>query len=313
MEPGQSPPHRKGDRLKQLRAFCQAAALGSFSRAAERVRSSQPAVSHQVRALEDELGVSLFERRGPRIALTRAGESLYRFAMPLVQAIDRLPDTFAEGQFGAVSSTLVVGAGQTSAAYLLPRYLKRFRERCPEVRVNVRTGVGSQRLRWLRAYELDLILLSVDRPPQDFRFHEVVVSRFMLITPLDHPLAGRSIEKFSDIEGYRCVGHLPGQHVRQIGDSLMRHLGTEPDFDVEVDGWSVIKLYVAAGLGISAVPEMCITEQDAVWSTPLDRFLPPRRYGLVTRDDDLLSPAARRFLEVTVECATDESDESGGR
>ena len=312
MDSGQpSLPHRSGDRLKQLRAFCQAASLGSFSRAAERVMSSQPAVSHQVRALEDELGVPLFERRGPRIALTRVGESLYRFAMPLVQEIDRLPDVFAEEQFGAVSGTLAIGAGQTSAAYLLPRYLKRFRERCPEARVNVRTGVGSQRLRWLRAYELDLILLSVDRPPQDLRFHEVVVSRFMLITPPDHPLAGRNLQKFSDIDGYRYVGHLPGEHVRRIGDSLMRQLGTEPDFDVEVDGWSVIKLYVAAGLGISAVPEMCITERDAVWSTPLDRFLPPRRYGVVTRNDGLLSPAARRFLEVVVECARDDSDASG--
>ena len=272
---------------------------------------SQPAVSNQVRALEDELGVQLFERRGPRIVLTRVGESLYRYAMPVVQGIDRLPDAFAEEQFGVVSGTLEIAAGQTSAAYLLPRYLKRFRERHPEVRINVRTCRGSQRLRWLQAYELDLILLSVDRPPRDLPFHEVDTSRFMLITPLDHPLAGRSIRKFSDIEGYRFVGHLPGQHVRRIGDSLMRQLGTEPDFQVEVDGWSVIKLYVAAGLGISAVPEMCISEHDAIWSTPLDRFLPPRRYGVVTRNDGLLSPAARRFLEIVAERADDGCKASG--
>ena len=298
---------RKGNRLKQLRAFCQAALLGSISRAAERVMSSQPAVSYLIRALEDELGVSLFERRGPRIILTRIGESLYEYAMPLVQAMDRLPDTFAEEQHGIISDTLTIGAGQTSAAYLLPRYLKRFRELHPEVDVIVKTGIGSQRLRWLHAYKLDLILLSVEKPPRDLQFHKLVDSRFMLITPRDHPLAGRTFVKFSDIEGYRFVGHIPGQHVRRIGDSMMRQLGVEPDFEVEVDDWSIIMLYVAAGLGISAVPEICITERAEVWSTPLDQYLPPRSYGAVTRNDGLLSATARRFLAIMIEDDRDSS------
>ena len=270
--------------------------------------SSQPAVSNQIRGLENELGVLLFERRGPRITLTPMGANLYQYAMPLVQGMDRLPDTFAEEHYGVVSDALTIGAGQTSAAYLLPRYLKRFRERCPEVRVGVRTGVGSLRLRWLRAYKVDLIVLAVDKPPRDLQFHELVVSRYMLITPLDHPLAGRTRLKFTDIEGYRLVGHISGQSVRRIGDSIMRQHGVEPDFAVEIDGWSVIKLYVAAGLGISAVPEICVTERDAVWSTPLDQYLPPRRYGVVARNDGLLSLAAHRFLETIAEVARDGSD-----
>ena len=83
--------------------------------------SSQPAVSLQVRTLEEELGVLLFERRGPRITLTRVGESLYQLAMPLVEGMDRLPNTFAEKHHGVVADVLRIGAGQTSAgSYLLP-------------------------------------------------------------------------------------------------------------------------------------------------------------------------------------------------
>ena len=311
--PAEQPPVRqRGDRLKQLRAFCYAASLGTITRAAQRVKASQPAVSYLIRALEDELGVRLFERHGPRITLTRAGRSLFRYAVPLVHGMDRLPEAFAEEQFGLASNALTIGAGQTSAAYLLPRYLKRFRERYPEVRVNVRTGVGSQRLRWLRACEVDLILLAVDKAPLDLEFHELAVSPFVLITPLDHPLAGRKICNFTDIEGHRLIGHVPGQHVRLIGDSLMRQLGVEPDASVEIDSWSVIKLYVAAGLGISAVPDICVVPGDRVWSTPLDRFLPPRRYGAaVARDDALLPLAARRFLGVAAEFAGDGSEASG--
>ena len=90
----------RGDRLRQLRAFCHAARLGGISRAAEYIMSSQPSVSVQIRLLEKALGVALFERHGPRISLTRAGETLYARAMPLVEGIDRLPDTSAERRHG---------------------------------------------------------------------------------------------------------------------------------------------------------------------------------------------------------------------
>ena len=312
----QSPPRPRGNRLKRLRAFCSTALHGTVTKAAECVMSSQPTVSQHIRALERELGVRLFERRGPHISLTRIGESLFEYTMPLVQRLDRLPDTFAEDQLGVTSEALTIGVGEACAAYLLPRYLKRFRERYPDVRINVWIGDCSQRLRWLRSFQLDLILQVVDKPPQDLRFHELAAFRFLLITPLDHPLVNRTSVNLTDIDGYRMVGHIPERQGRHIVDWLMRQHGVEPDYAVEVDGWSVVKRYVAAGLGISVVPEICITEQDEVWSAPLDRYLPWRRYGAVTRKDDLLSLVARRFLESIVEedmSDSDPPDATGGR
>ena len=82
--------------------------------------SSQPAVSTQIRTLEEELGVLLFERRGPRIALSRIGQKLYRLAMPLVEGMDRLPDTFFEEHYGVVSGDLRIGAGRSPQAMCCP-------------------------------------------------------------------------------------------------------------------------------------------------------------------------------------------------
>ena len=121
----------KRDRFKQLRAFCEAARLGSISGAAKALHLSQPAVSLQVRSLEEEFGVALFERNGPRITLTRVGERLYECAMPLVQGVLRLPALFAEAHHGMSLRRLRIGAGQASAAYLLPGPLKRFRRAPP--------------------------------------------------------------------------------------------------------------------------------------------------------------------------------------
>ena len=168
--------HQRRDRLKQLRAFCQAARFGSISRAAEQVMSSQPAVSMQIRTLEEELGVLLFERRGPRIALSRIGQRLYQLAMPLVEGMDRLPDAFAEEHYGEATDDLCIGAGQVSAAYLLPKYLQRFREKYPEIRIEVKTGAGQQRLDWLRNHDLDLVVTAMDITPDDVVFHPVLES-----------------------------------------------------------------------------------------------------------------------------------------
>ena len=181
----------KGDRLKQLRAFCYAARLGSISRAAEQLESSQPAVSLQVRTLEEELGLPLFERRKRHVALTRVGERFLELATPLVQGMDRLPDTFAERHHGIMTDILRIGAGQISASYLLPRYLHQFRQQHPGTRIEVRIGTGEERLRWLRSYELDLVVAAMDTPPPDLEFHSILASDPMLITPVDHP-SGRT-------------------------------------------------------------------------------------------------------------------------
>ena len=291
-------PFYKGDRLKQLRAFCHAARLGSISRAAERVMSSQPAVSLQVRTLEEELGVMLFERHGPRIALTPVGDNLYKLAMPLVEGMDRLPDTFAERYRGIVEDAFTIGAGQTSASYLLPDYLKRFRDRHPGIRLNVKIGTGEERLGWLRTYEVDIILAAMDVAPPDVDFQRVFVSRPMLITPEDHPLAGRESVDIDEIAGYPMVGHAPGTCVQRLADPIMRLRGVAPNVAVEVDGWGAIKRYVESGLGIAFVPEVCLTGDDRVWRIPIGELAPRRRYGAMTRRDGLMSLAASRFLRI---------------
>ena len=290
----------KGDRLKQLRAFCQTARLGSISRAAEQLMSSQPAVSLQVSALEEELGLSLFDRLRPHMTLTRVGESLYQLAMPIVQGMDRLPDTFAERHHGVFTDILRVGAGQLSAAHLLPEYLKQFQQQYPGTRIEVRTGTGRERLRWLRTYEIDLVVAAMDVPRSDLDFYPILTSDPVLITPEDHPLAGRTSVTIEEIAAYPVVDHASTTLVRQIMQTILRLEGIALDVVVEVDGWAMIVNYVTAGVGISLVPELCLTEHDRLWRTPVKGFMPQRRYGAITRRDGLLALAASRFLRIMV-------------
>ena len=288
----------RGDRLKQLRAFCHAARLGSITRAAEYIFSSQPAVSQQVRALEDELSLVLFDRRGPRITLTPAGERLYEMAMPVVVGMDRLPDTFAEQFRGEISGDFHIAAGRATAAYVVPRYLKEFREQYPDVRVNVRTGTGIERLGWLRAYEVDIAFGAVDVVPPDLDFHLIFASRNFLITPCDHPLAGREHVDIREALRYPAVVHRGNRYVQRVADLILRQHGVAANVAVELDGWNVIKRYVAAGVGVSVVPELCLTERDRLWKIPFDRYFPNRRYGVIMRRNESPSLAAERFVRI---------------
>ena len=296
----------RGDRLKQLRAFCHAAALESITRAAERILSSQPIVSRQVRALERQLAVTLFERRGPRIVLTPAGRCLYRLAKPLVEGLDRLSDSFVERYHHVPSGDLALATGQTAATCVLPAYLGRFRDRHPGTRVNVRVAGGWQRLRWLRAYEVDIVFAAVDVPPADIEFRPIFSSEIVFITPEDHPLAGRESVDLAEVARYPAVTFLPESHVGQAGETIMRQHGQSPDCAVEVDEWSLVKRCVEAGVGVSAVPEVCLTERDRVWRIPAAGWFPPRTYGTLTRRDDSLPLAARWFMRTMGPSVSDE-------
>ena len=297
---GRKPLHPRGDRLKQLRAFCQTARLGSISRAAEKLTWSQPSVSLQVSSLEEDLGLSLFERRRPHMTLSRAGESLYRFAMPLVQGMDRLPDTFAERHHDVMQNVLRIGAGQVSAMYLLPKFLEQFRQRYPEIRVDIKSGSGPDRLRWLRTYEIDLAIAAMDVPPSDLEFQSILASEPMLVTALDHPLAGRKALSIEEAAAYPFVGPTSTHHERQRVDTILRERGIVLDIVVEVDGWNVIMKYVAAGVGISMVPDLCLTKHDGLSKIPITDVFRQHTYGAVTRRDGLLPLAERRLLRLMV-------------
>ena len=290
------PTAARTDRLKQLRVFCHAARLGSISRAAEYTFISQPAASQQIRLLEEDFSATLFDRGGPRIALTEAGKLLYRIALPAVMDVDRLPGIFAERHHGVVSGGLTIAAGRGSANFLLPKYLKALREQHPEVRVKVRTGSGTDRLGWLRAYEVDIAFGAMDVTPPDLAFHPLRSSRAVLITPEDHPLAGRDSVTLGEIATYPVVAHPADRFIRRYTAMLARLQGISGEAAVEVAGWSAIKRHVEAGAGVSVVPDLCLTGRERLWRCPVDRGFPERQYGLIVRNRGPLSLLAERFI-----------------
>ena len=289
--------YQKRDRLRQLQAFCHAARLGSMTRAAEQLFISQPAVSLHVRELEHELDTVLFERNGPRIALSPAGERFYQLAVPLVEGMDGLDREFAREIDHLDSGEVRVASGDAGANYVLPRVIRRLRRDHPGIRVHLRAcrpGVG---LDLLLAEEVELVLGYREPVSTEFEYHPVFSYDFVLITPRDHPLAGRNSVIPEALAGSPIVVPDSVAHSPRAGQEPLRRFDIEANVAIEVGGWDVVEHYVAAGLGVAFCPSFCVSEGSGVSVVPLDRYYPKRSFGRFTRLGKPLPKPAQRLVE----------------
>lgn len=293
--------YHKRDRLRQLRAFCHAARLGSITQAAVHLGLSQPAVSLHVRELENELEAILFDRGGSGISLTPAGETLYELSEPLVQGMDELSVNFIERIDDSVSGRLHVAASVAGAAFVLPPYVKKFRDRYPDIRLRVRNCLLSEGVKLLLDDEVEFVLGVKDPYPEDaLEYRELFPYDIVLITSLDHPLAGRETVSPEDVSEWPAIVPPTGTYSRQFGETAAQRFGVDIKAVIEVGGWGVLKRYVECGLGLSVVPSITISENDQLSVIPLKEYFPGRSYGVFTRRGKFLTPPARRLLRLMV-------------
>lgn len=294
----------KQNRLKTLRAFCETARLGSVSKAAEALFASQPTVSLQIQALERELDATLFERHGPRLKLTGEGEILYDLAQPLVQSMDKLHETFQAHCGNLTAGELTIAAGESTILYILPDPIKAFNEQYPSIRLKLANVTGRDGLTMLRADEADFAVGSMLEIEDDIAYEPIVSFNPVLITPRDHPLAGKETITLEDISPHGLI--LPPSHLStwRIVKMVFAQNNLNYRIALEAGGWEIIKRYVALGMGISIVTDVCLTEEDRekLFVYPLQQYFPTRSYGIVTRKGKFLSAPAKRFIDIMEEC-----------
>ena len=304
-KPGASPApaprfYYKGSRLKQLRAFCMIVKLGTLSRAAEALFLSQPSVSLQLRALEQELGSTLIERRRRRVAPTREGQALYDLALPLIEGLDQLDQRFRALRSGLAGGELHIAAGTSTIQYLLPGFVAAFREQHPGVKLQLHNVTGKDGLALLRSDQVDFAIGSMLDVPNDLSYEPVQSYDPMLIAPPDHPLAKLGDLRLEDLSPYGLI--LPPQRLTtyRLVDLIFQQRKVPFRVAIEVGGWEVIKQYVALGLGISIVTGICIGEEDhaRLAVRNMSAYFPQRSYGVVVRKGKYLSSEARAFVDL---------------
>ncbi len=270
--------------------------------AAEELYLSQPAISLQVRALERELDTVLFERHGPRINMTREGQELHEMARPLVEGLETLNARFNRRMKGDLDSgEVVIAAGESTIIYLLPRLVQHFRERYPNIHVQLRNVTGRDGLAMIRDDEVDLAIGSMLDVPSDISYQPIYFFEPALIIPLGHDLANNDDVKIEDISPYGLI--LPPRRLTtwRMVDRVFQQHQVPFNVTLEVGGWEVIKRYVELDFGVSIVTGICLRDDDKLVAKNMSAYFPRRSYGTVMRRGKFLSPQARAFMEVAEE------------
>ncbi len=288
--------------VRQLQIFDAAARTLSFSRAAEVLRLTQPAVSMQIRQLEHFAGVPLFERTGRRLHLTDAGEELVQHARAVLRALDGADEAFAamKGLRGGRVKLAVV----STAKYFAPRLIARFLQTHPGVNVRLQVDNRDAVVRTLAGNDVDLALMG--RPPGEL---ELVAAPFaehphVVIAPPDHPLARRRRVEVEALAAETFLVRELGSGTRTAMERFFQERGVALRVGMEMPSNETIKQAVMAGLGLSFISLHTIALELharalAVVHAP---GLPVvRQWYVLHRSEKRLSPAAEAFRSFVLE------------
>lgn len=263
--------------LHQLRYVAAIARAGTFSRAAERCHVAQPSLSQQVRKLEEELGVRLFDRMKRQARLTPQGVAFLKRAETILAEVEAAKSEAADAE-NLLTGTLSLGVLPTIAPYLLPRMVESFAARFPGIQIVIQEDTTARLARATLAREVDFSIVSLPFGDDRLEALPLFTEELLLALPPGHQLAKRRAIPAAELEGESLIvmkeGHCLGDQVLNFCDLRQ----ARPRVGFRSSQLETIRAMVKAGLGLSLVPEMAVTDASA--ASPVYRRLEeprPRR------------------------------------
>ncbi|MGE3248179.1 MAG: LysR substrate-binding domain-containing protein [Beijerinckiaceae bacterium] len=288
--------------ILDLKAFVTVLDQGSFSRAAESLNMSQPALSRRIRALETNLGAALLERTTRHVALSPAGRSLEAFVRRLVEDFENTISAVSE--FGARSGGLVtIACVPTAAFYFLPRVISAFHALYPEIRFRIHDLSADPALDAVARGDADFGVNFIGNSHQNLTFTPLIEDPFVLACHRKHPLAKKRKVVWGDLEKTALVGVGRTSGNRVLLDAMLARHDIRLKWFYEVNHLSMSLGFVEAGLGASVLPRLATPQSNhpLIVTKPLADPLITRTIGLVEKSNSQLAPAAQRFRDLLVE------------
>ncbi|AUM69379.1 LysR family transcriptional regulator [Pseudomonas fluorescens] len=288
--------------LKQVRAFLAVAQSLSFAVACERLHLSQSALSLTIKALEEGLGGRLFSRNTRNVALTPEGESLLPLARRLIADWDNAEDEMRQ-RFTLQRGRVTLAAMPSFAGNLLPPILKTFRARYPNVNVTVNDVINEQVLEMVRDRHVELGVAFEPMQGSSLTFTPLYLDRFVAVVPLDSSLAQlREIHWQTLLEQPFITLQRPST-VRVMLEEHLRARGMKLPVEFESHQLATVGRMVASGLGVSAVPALCVGQMHELGARCITLSDPviERAIGVLTKPGHELSAAAQALFDTLKE------------
>ena len=280
--------------LRQLRYFLALANHLHFGRAAKSLHIAQPSLSQQIKALEEKLGVTLFERSRRRVTLTTDGEALLPYARELVALADDAQKELAE-RGGLRIGRVRLGTTPTLGGHLLPAIVRDFFQTHPGVELTITEGGSDQLARSLAEGRLDLALLIDDVHLGDNAFEALLNEPIAVAVPAAHRLGGRDAVRLDELRDEGFILCREGYHLRSLTLEACAAAGFAPRVTVSGTDVDTALRFVRAGLGVTLVPEIAARSVEGVRTVALVDPPLSRTIGIAWNPHRYFSRAAAAF------------------
>jgi DNA-binding transcriptional LysR family regulator len=300
--------------VKQLRVLKAVSEHGSFSAAADALSYTQPAISQQIAALEKRAGTTLVDRGSRGVRLTDAGRTLVEHADVVIARL-AAAEAELEAIAGIRGGRVRLSSFPTAGASLLPPAVAEFTRRHPEVELNFLEREPEDASASLRAAELEIAIVfeygddmkqpEFDRMYEGIELHHLVDDPMYLALPRDHPLAAKPRVRLGDVAGETWIQE-SGTHswCGSFHEAVCTKAGFQPRVGFRSDDYNVVQGLIAAGVGISLLPGLALTNRrEDIVVRSLGKGAPARKIAAATLAGRYRSPATEAMLEILSEVA----------
>lgn len=295
--------------LDHLKTFVEVAKEGNFSRAAAKVFRSQPAVSAQIRQLEEDYQQRLFDRSGKAVRLTPAGEILLQYAQSLLRLHDESRNALSHAS-EETRGVLSIGANEATFLYVLPKVFERFHNKYSSVRISVYRNFSRKIIEKIELGAVDVGIVTLPVKSACLRVIPIFRDELQFVIQANHPLASKKVVTLSEIAEVPLIFPKTGS-TRQALERMFNPYRDILRISMELGSITLIKQFVAGGFGASVISTTFA--QDDIHAGRL-RLIPikdlklKRELGLVYRKDRTLPRAAMAFVEVAHQSLRSSSD-----
>jgi DNA-binding transcriptional LysR family regulator len=289
----------------QLETFLEVAKLSSFSRAAERRFRTQPAISAQIRALEEEVGAKLLDRSGGKVAITAAGKVFQKYAEETIEQRRVVLIALAE-MHRIPRGEIVVAANEGTCLHILPEVFADFKRQYPSVAVSVKRLEHNKILEAIIENSCDFGIVSMPVPDKRLTVVPIHRDELIVITPPDHPLAHRKKPTVAEVLEFPLLLPKLGR-TRDALEAIFDDRRLKPTVSMELDSSELLKRFVAVGVGVGFIARSNVVEDlqaKVLAAVTLADASIQRDLALVFRKDKALSRAALAFIDIAVKQKT---------
>jgi LysR family nitrogen assimilation transcriptional regulator len=282
--------------ISQLRTLIHVAELGSLSKASDRMHIAQPALSRQIRLLEEELGVRLFDRHGRGMIVTEQGQDVLRHALRIMSELEEIRAVVAD-ENAPLRGHVSIGMPPTASDILSEPLVSAFKARHPEATLRIVSAYSGYLLDWLHRGEIDAAILYDPKTARTLRIHPLLEETLFLIGPSGSGLSQDTPVAFFRLEDYRLLLPSVGHGLRTILDRLAQEANITLNVKVEADSYSTLKSLVRSGHGVTVLPLAPIHEEltkGSLCAAPLVDPVPMRRL-IMSYPTDRPVPRLARF------------------